>query len=192
MALKAGYKGVKKSVLDSLLTLLGSVVIKEIGDGLTLDSDGELFADINDVGDGLTLSESGTASVDIDTDTMEFTETGKLACKNSGGVEVKTMTYTGDGQSTSTIDFAEELLLPTVILGICGESANGYYACSTPVLYGVQERVFCYWSQAGLVNKNSSPNIVSYTDNNSKMHITAANSGEAMNDNGKTYTVYYI
>ena len=62
MALKAGYKGVKKSVLDSLLSLLGSVAIKDIGDGLALDSDGELAAD-------------------IDTSTMEFTEEGKLAAK---------------------------------------------------------------------------------------------------------------
>lgn len=62
MALKAGYKGIKKSVLDSLLSLLGSVVIKDIGDGLALDSDGELAAD-------------------IDTSTMEFTEEGKLSAK---------------------------------------------------------------------------------------------------------------
>lgn len=65
MALKAGYKGVKKSVLDSLLSLLGSVVIKDVGDGLTLDSSGEL-------------------SADIDNSTMEFKE-GKLAAKITSG-----------------------------------------------------------------------------------------------------------
>lgn len=97
MALKAGYKGIKKNVLDSLLTLLGSVVIKEIGDGLTLDSDGELSADINDVGDGLTLSESGTASVDIDSNTMEFTEDGKLKAKITSGFSMEQIYY-GNGE----------------------------------------------------------------------------------------------
>lgn len=101
MALKAGYKGIKKNVLDSLLTLLGSVVIKEIGDGLTLDSDGELSADINDVGDGLTLSESGTASVDIDTDTMEFTEGGKLKAKITSGFSMEQI-YNGNGEPAAT------------------------------------------------------------------------------------------
>ncbi len=75
MALKAGYKGVKKSVLDSLLSLLGSLAIKDVGDGLTLDSDGELSVD---VGDGLTFSSDGELSADIDTDTMEFKD-GKLS-----------------------------------------------------------------------------------------------------------------
>lgn len=81
MALKAGYKGVKKSVLDSLLSLLGSVVIKDIGDGLALDSDGELSVD---VGDGLTFGLDGELSADIDTDTMEFKD-GKLAAKITSG-----------------------------------------------------------------------------------------------------------
>lgn len=84
MALKAGYKGIKKSVLETLMSLAGSVVIKSVGDGLTLSEAGELSADVNDVGNGLTLSESGEASVDIDTSTMEFKD-GKLAAKITSG-----------------------------------------------------------------------------------------------------------
>lgn len=61
MALKAGYKGIKKSVLESLLSLLGSKVIKSIGDGLSLSSEGAL-------------------ATDIDTDTMEY-KNHKLAAK---------------------------------------------------------------------------------------------------------------
>ena len=67
MALKAGYVGIKKNILDSLMTLLGSKVIKTIGNGLT-------------------LSEVGALSTDIDTDTMEY-KNGKLACIATGGVD---------------------------------------------------------------------------------------------------------
>ena len=91
MALKAGYKGVKKSVLDSLLSLLGSLAIKDVGDGLTLDSDGELSVD---VGDGLTFDSGGELLADIDTDTMEFKD-GKLAAKITSGYS-KDVLYTSD------------------------------------------------------------------------------------------------
>ena len=97
MALKAGYKGIKKSVLETLMSLAGSVVIKSIGDGLTLSEAGELSANVNDVGDGLTLSEAGELSADIDTSTMEFKE-GKLAAKITSGYK-KDLLY---GSSTIT------------------------------------------------------------------------------------------
>lgn len=61
MALKAGYKGVKKSFIDRLSTLLTAKVIKSIGNGLS-------------------LSEQGALAAEIDTETMEF-KTGKLAAK---------------------------------------------------------------------------------------------------------------
>lgn len=61
MALKAGYKGVKKSFMDKLTTLLSAKVIKSIGNGLS-------------------LSEQGALAAEIDTETMEF-KTGKLAAK---------------------------------------------------------------------------------------------------------------
>ena len=61
MALKAGYKGVKKSFVDKLSALLTAKVIESIGNGLSLSEQGELAAD-------------------IDTETMEF-KTGKLAAK---------------------------------------------------------------------------------------------------------------
>lgn len=95
MALRAGYKGVKKSVLDSLLSLVGAVIIEEIGDGLTLTDENELEADVKSIGNGLTLSEAGELAADIDPDTMEFTEAGKLACKATGGVS-----YSSEWQDT--------------------------------------------------------------------------------------------
>lgn len=63
MALKAGYYGIKKSMLGVIRSLAGAEVIKSIGDGLDLTSDGNL-------------------SVDIDTNTMEFND-GKLSAKTA-------------------------------------------------------------------------------------------------------------
>lgn len=42
MALKAGYKGIKKSVLDKLLQLSGALIIKSLGTALSLSDAGEL------------------------------------------------------------------------------------------------------------------------------------------------------
>ena len=77
MALKAGYYGVKKSVIDLITSLVGNVAIKSIGGGLALSEEDELSVD---TGDGLTVSEAGKLLADIDTETMEF-KTGKLAAK---------------------------------------------------------------------------------------------------------------
>lgn len=62
MALRAGYYGIKKSLLDTITGLVGSKVIKSIGNGLALTDAGEL-------------------STDIDTNTMEYLN-GKLAAKS--------------------------------------------------------------------------------------------------------------
>ena len=64
MALRAGYYGIKKNVLDVISKLSGAKVIKTIGDGLKLTTAGKL-------------------SCDIDAETMEF-KNGKLAAKSTG------------------------------------------------------------------------------------------------------------
>ena len=64
MALRAGYVGVKKSMLGLINSLTNAKIIKTIGDGLKLTS-------------------AGTMSVDIDTDTLEF-DNGKLTAKSKG------------------------------------------------------------------------------------------------------------
>lgn len=63
MALKAGYIGVKKSMLGLINSISSAKIIKTIGNGLKLTS-------------------AGTLSADIDTDTMEF-KGGKLSAKAS-------------------------------------------------------------------------------------------------------------
>lgn len=67
MALKAGYYGVKKSLIDTIRAITSSLLIQDIGDGLEYDEEtGELSSDIKSVGDGLVLDENGELSVDGD------------------------------------------------------------------------------------------------------------------------------
>lgn len=64
MALKAGYIGVKKSMLGLINSISSAKIIKTIGNGLK-------------------LTNAGTLSADIDSNTMEFVN-GKLAAKSKG------------------------------------------------------------------------------------------------------------
>lgn len=84
MALKAGYNGIKKSVLDKLLSLSGAKVIKTIGNGLS-------------------LSDAGSLAADIDLDTMEFKE-GKLAAKITSGFNTETIYHDSEGPAALSTD----------------------------------------------------------------------------------------
>lgn len=59
MALRAGYYGIKKSLLSKISQLSGAVIIKSIGSGLTLSEAGELSSD-----------SSGTTEIDLDFSTF--------------------------------------------------------------------------------------------------------------------------
>ena len=168
MALRAGYYGVKKNVLSAIAGLSGAKIIKTIGDGLKLTSAGKL-------------------SCDIDNNTMEF-KAGKLAAKPQGA---KHMTYTGDGQGTSTIDFSELDTLPTIILAISGSSTNGFDVSSGSIVYG-NMTALTHWTQREGSQKSSEVQKVTYTDDNKKMHITGSSADTAMNTNGVTWDVYYL
>ncbi len=105
MALRAGYYGVKKSVLAAISNLSGAKIIKSIGDGLKLTNAGKL-------------------SCDIDTDTMEF-KAGKLSAKNLGG-GVKYKVYQGQGGQNTVITLDDT---PNSIIAVyeLGTHANGYW-----------------------------------------------------------------
>lgn len=182
MALKAGYQGIKKTLLDKLLQISGGLIIKSLGTALSLSDAGELR--VRNASD----SHSGVVQPDGET---TFIEDGLLKAA-SGGAEVKSLTYTGDGTTSSTIDFSQEEELPKVILGITGLSSSGYYVSTTPIAYGNQNIVWAYWLQASGSTTQAKVNRVSYTDENSKMHITGANADEALNSDDVEWTVYYI
>ena len=87
MALKAGYKGVKKSFVDKLSALLSAKIIESIGNGLSLSEQGELAAE-------------------IDTETMEF-KTGKLAAKiPSSGFTIEQIFYNEGNPTTPATEYS--------------------------------------------------------------------------------------
>ena len=71
MALKAGYKGVKKSVLDFISSLSSAKIIKTIGDGLNLTSSGELDVEINPETMEFVENKLSAKSVNVDYSTDE-------------------------------------------------------------------------------------------------------------------------
>lgn len=80
MALKAGYNGVKKSVLDKLLQMSGALIIKSLGTALSLSDAGELRV--------RNASDSHSGVVQPDGETTSIVE-GKLVSK--GGVSYSTL-----------------------------------------------------------------------------------------------------
>lgn len=121
MALKAGYNGIKKSVLDSLMSLLGAKVIKTIGNGLS-------------------LSDAGALAADIDSDTMEFKE-GKLAAKVTSGFERKVLwggdTITYPPTKPATIDLSDAYTdydMIVVITGFTSTGVNCFQSWCIPVV----------------------------------------------------------
>ena len=83
MALKAGYKGVKNSLVSFIESLVGSKVIKSIGDGLSLSDAGELELDI---GDGLEIDASDELVVKIGSG-LAFDENGAIEVDSTGGLD---------------------------------------------------------------------------------------------------------
>ena len=99
MALRAGYYGVKKSVLAALSNLSGAKIIKSIGDGLKLTSAGKL-------------------SCDIDTNTMEF-KSGKLASKGGGKYDLLAGSETWPGDLINNVDVSEVIDNYDIIVASC-------------------------------------------------------------------------
>lgn len=91
MALKAGYRGVKKSFLDIINSIK---LITSIGDGLDFDS-GELSVE---VGDGLSFDEDGKVTAYLG-DGLDFAEDGKIIVDQPGSAYTKDLLY---GSSTIT------------------------------------------------------------------------------------------
>lgn len=121
MALRAGYYGVKKSVLAAISNLSGAKVIKSIGDGLKLTSAGKL-------------------SCDIDADTMEF-KAGKLAAKITSGFEREVLwgneEITYPPTKPATIDLSGSYAdydMIVVVTGFTSTNVNTFQTWCIPVL----------------------------------------------------------
>lgn len=100
MALKAGYVGVKKSILGIINGLSGMKIIKEIDDGLDLSDDGSLSVDINEETMEFVDGKVSAKAVNIDYSTSEQL-TGR---KWIDGKDIYEKTYNiGDATSTNML-----------------------------------------------------------------------------------------
>lgn len=114
MALKAGYTGVKKSMLGFINSLASAKLIKSIGSGLK-------------------LSTKGALSTDIDTETMEYVN-GKLSAKipTIEGITMDILygsyQYTNPASTDSSIELSEsyeDYDFLYVIAGFTGNDNSG-------------------------------------------------------------------
>lgn len=134
MALKAGYKGLKKSAIDSLMALVGAKVIKSISSGLSLSDQGALSVIKNN---GLKFDSDGKLEVDLDTDTMEFKD-GKVSAKAQGGTfaiePLISTAITTTGETTLLDDISNYDIIEFIVkstYGGEGRSVPYYVAAST-------------------------------------------------------------
>lgn len=102
----------------------------------------------------------------------------------SGGTQIKTKTYTGNGSTSNTITFDEQ---PSMILGWTGRG-EGYTMSLIPFAWGEEYPCGMYsisgTSQPGLeVNASYSGNSIT---------LSAPNAPSAFNGNGGKYTIMYI
>ena len=105
MALKAGYRGVKKSFLDiinsiKLITSIGDgldfdsgELSIEAGDGISFDEDGKVTANL---GDGLDFDEDGKVTADLG-DGLDFDQDGKIIVSQPGSAYTLEQIYYNNG-----------------------------------------------------------------------------------------------
>lgn len=105
-----------------------------------------------------------------------------------GGATIKTLTYTGDGGTTTTIAFPET---PSVILSIDGPGTGTGMVNLTSFRFGAKA-VVGSWSDLNASTKSGTIALVADTSGNTLFLSYGANVGSRCNVNGATYTVTYI
>ena len=99
---------------------------------------------------------------------------------------MKTKTYTGNGSNTNAITFSEK---PFAIYSIFGDGLNQTNkVMMLPFIYG--ETTYCvgsYYTGSGILW-----NPIAYSNNDLTMTMTASDAGAAFNNEGSTYTVWYL
>ena len=104
------------------------------------------------------------------------------------GATIKTLTYTGDGGTTTTIEFPET---PSVILSIDGPGTGTGMVNLTSFRFGAKA-VCGSWSDLNASTKTGSIAVAADTSGNTLLLSHGANVGSRCNVNGETYTVTYI
>lgn len=157
----------------------------------TLDSSGKLNSSQIPSGMGADVegNPSGSATAGNLTKLRINNDIYAIPQGGGGGITLNTLTYTGDGTTTSTIDFSNLSTPPQMIMSIDGLTDDGYTIHGLPFVYGAN------WMQAAY--QTTSGTGFGYTNNqvsisSGVMHITGSTAANALNSEDYTYTVYYI
>lgn len=106
---------------------------------------------------------------------------------SGGGATVKTLTYTGTGSNTTTIDFPDT---PTVILSIDGMGLDNGYVSLSSFRFGSRAVSGLYFNTESSLSGEI--RLRAAVDGNSLTLSMGADAGSVCNANGETYTVTYI
>ena len=124
MALRAGYYGIKKSLLSKISQLSNAVIIKSIGSGLTLSEAGELSSD-----------SSGTTEVDLDFSTFtDYVENASVMSVNKTADSV-TFQYGSGGAIGARV--AKVVDISSVDFVKVHVDITSLYSASFPVKLGI-------------------------------------------------------
>ena len=123
-------------------------------------------------------------------DTVTSTALTWSSKKISDECKIKSFTYTGNGQTTNTINFPSDWKLLIHIEGM-GSGGNDVVALNDIVNGFTPYIIVAYFKNGTLgLTGNNVFEISNMT--NTTLTYTAANAGLAFNESGSTYTVYYI
>lgn len=105
------------------------------------------------------------------------------------GSNVKTLTYTGDGGNTTTINFPDT---PTVILSIDGPGTGTDMVNLASFRFGAKAVSGSWSDPTTSTTKSGTIALAADTSGNTLLLSLGANVGSRCNVNGETYTVSYI
>ena len=98
---------------------------------------------------------------------------------------MKTKTYTGTGTASFSLTFDEK---PYAIFNIFGDGLNqSNKVLALPFMYGETTYMVASFSNSGMLFDS-----VSYSNNDLTITITGVDQGAAFNNDGSTYTIWYL
>ena len=188
------WKNANAPTVPDEITDLNDVSVSSLQNGQILkwNSTSSKWENANESGGGggttVVANPSGAATEELEK--LQVGNTIYSLPSSSGGTDkalvMKTKTYTGTGSSTNAITFDEK---PYSIYSIFGDGYNqSNKVMMLPFIYG--ETTYCvgsYYTGNGILW-----NPVSYSNNDLTMTMTAGDAGAAFNNEGSTYTIWYL
>lgn len=112
-------------------------------------------------------------------------QSGGASTFSGKALVMKTKTYTGTGTATWSLTFDEK---PYAIFNIFGDGLNqSNKVLALPFMYGETTYMVASFSNSGMLFDS-----VSYSNNDLTITISGVDQGAAFNNEGSTYTVWYL